>query len=134
MNKRKILIVDDDEEMRMVFRLALLKEGYEVQEAGSAESGIRKARELQPDVILLDWGLPGSGPDCESVCRQLSQDPGTRDAKIIVVTARSFGADGEHGGKEEFVERLKSCGAADYLDKRPGIRKILPKIVLKHLA
>ena len=59
MNRRRVLIVDDDEAIRALLRLTLPTEEYEVDEAVDGEDGLRKLVETEPDLMLLDWKMPG---------------------------------------------------------------------------
>ena len=59
MNRRRVLIVDDDESIRALLRLTLPTEDYEVTEAVDGEDGLRMLTEADPELILLDWKMPG---------------------------------------------------------------------------
>jgi DNA-binding response OmpR family regulator len=58
-NRRRVLIVDDDEAIRALLRLTLPTEEYDVAEAVDGEDGLRKLTETDPELILLDWKMPG---------------------------------------------------------------------------
>jgi DNA-binding response OmpR family regulator len=58
-SRRRVLIVDDDESIRALLRLTLPTEEYEVAEAVDGEDGLRMLVETDPDLILLDWKMPG---------------------------------------------------------------------------
>jgi DNA-binding response OmpR family regulator len=58
-SRRRVLIVDDDEAIRALLRLTLPTEEYEVAEAVDGEDGIRMLVETDPDLMLLDWKMPG---------------------------------------------------------------------------
>ena len=58
--KRRVLIVDDDESIRALLRLTLPIEDYEVAEAVDGEQGLRMVAEADPDLVLLDWKMPGT--------------------------------------------------------------------------
>ncbi len=81
----KILIVDDDSNFRQVTRLSLSLEGYEVLEASGGREAINLARQMQPDLILLDILMPGL--DGYETCRQIKTNPATSHIPIIVLTA-----------------------------------------------
>ena len=59
MNRRRVLIVDDDESIRALLRLTLPTEEYDVAEAVDGEDGLRMLTETDPELILLDWKMPG---------------------------------------------------------------------------
>lgn len=81
-----VLIVDDDSEIREMVRFALSKAGMQVQGAEGAREALSALSEQQPDIILMDWMLPGiSGLD---LTRRLRREPLTAEIPIIMLTAR----------------------------------------------
>jgi CheY-like chemotaxis protein len=82
---RKILVVDDDPDVRELCRTVLTNEGYEVLEAVDGPAGISRARQDQPDLVLLDWMMPGL--DGMDTLRALKRAPATRDIPVVMVTA-----------------------------------------------
>jgi two-component system, NtrC family, response regulator len=89
MHKSKILIVDDDEEIRSQMRWALADD-YEVTLAGDRESGLSTFRSAQPDVVLLDLGLPPSpGSTQEGMAALQSILSETPETKVIIVSGQS---------------------------------------------
>ena len=81
----RILIVDDDADVRELCRIVLMSEGYEVLEAEDVPSGIDLARQKQPDVVLLDWMMPGT--DGMDALRILKASERTREIPVIMLTA-----------------------------------------------
>jgi CheY-like chemotaxis protein len=123
----KILIVDDSRFLRMASERILLKAGYEVTCAGDGDEGLKIARKILPDLVLLDMMLPKlSGPE---VLKALRADAAT--AKIPVIVLSSLPQSNE--------VKLKQEGATEYfektglsLDKNPNqllqvIKKVLGK-------
>ena len=55
----KILIIDDEDDIREILKYNLSKEGYETFEAGNGEEGLQKCMEIKPDLVLLDIMMPG---------------------------------------------------------------------------
>lgn len=103
---KKILVVDDLPENVFMLQDRLEHEGYEVLTAYDGFSGIEKAKNNLPDLILLDIMMPDiTGLE---VCQILVNDPLTRDIPIILVTAKS--------GAEDIKEGLEA-GAFDYIKK-----------------
>ncbi len=103
----KVLVVDDEDDIRRIVRLSLTAVGrMEVAEAASGPEGIRKAREEDPDVVLLDLMMPGV--DGVSTLRALRSDPETSDIPVVFLTARV---------KSPEVDRLKALGARGVLIK-----------------
>ena len=113
--KPHILVVEDEAKLAQFIKLELEFEDYEVTIAPDGLSGLSNARELQPDLILLDWMLPGiSGPE---ICRRLRQ---TGDkVPIILLTA-----------KDEVSDRVAGldAGADDYVIKPFSIEELLARV------
>ncbi len=102
----RILVVDDDELVRELVVRKLSADGHEVDSATDGEEGLAKALADPPDLVVLDSMMPKlAGPD---VCRRLREDPTTRGAKVVMLTARSQEAD---------VIRGFAVGVDDYLVK-----------------
>src|SRR6266850_1429224 len=100
-SRGRVLIVDDEPEIRRVLRMALVSHGYEITEARSGEEALETFREPVPEIVLLDLKLPGMGG--LETCRAIIA---VSDVPIIVLSAR-------HAEKEK-VELL-DAGADDYL-------------------
>jgi len=83
----RILIVDDEADLRTVLRFGLEAEGFHVIEAGDGEEGLRAAREILPDLMVLDLMLPKM--DGYKVCRALKFDERFRNLPIVILSARS---------------------------------------------
>ncbi len=82
-----VLIIDDMPDTRTLLRVILTRRGeYTVSEAASGEAGLRMAQDSPPDLIILDYMMPGM--DGAEVCRQLRAMPQTRQTPILVLTAR----------------------------------------------
>ena len=86
-----ILLVEDNDNNRLLVRDVLQASGYRVVEATSAEDGLRMAAEQQPALILMDIQLPGMN-GIEAL-RRLRADPGTRAIPVIAVTASAMTQD-----------------------------------------
>jgi two-component system KDP operon response regulator KdpE len=114
MSSGRILVVDDEPQIRRVMRMALSSQGFEVIEARSGEEGLEKFREHLPDLVLLDLNMPGIGG--LETCRRIR--PGS-EIPIIVLTVRSK--------EEEKVEAL-DAGADDYVTKPFGMKELLARI------
>jgi two-component system phosphate regulon response regulator PhoB len=115
--KGTILVIEDESAIREMLGYALMKEGYEFREAADVEQARPLLAENPPDLILLDWMLPGmSGVD---YARRLRSDPDTRDIPIIMLTAR---------GEENDKIRALDTGADDYITKPFSTRELLARI------
>jgi adenylate cyclase len=102
----RILIVDDNETNRCILVARLRAEGYETREAEDGERALAVAREIAPDVILLDVMMPKI--DGFEVCRQLKGDSGLGFVPIIMVTARADSKDvvtGLNAGADEYLTK-----------------------------
>jgi len=112
-----ILIVDDEPDIREVIRFALEEAGMRVLEAGHADDARRLLTAEAPDLLLLDWMLPGrSGLD---LAQQLKQSAKTRGLPIIMVSAR---------GEEEDRIRGLDTGADDYVTKPFSPRELVARV------
>jgi len=115
--KHKILIVEDEEAIREMLGYALMKKGYTCLEAGNVEEARVIIQATKPNLILLDWMLPGmSGID---YARRLRSVPETRDIPIIMLTAKSSEGD---------VLRGLETGADDYIIKPFSTKELLARV------
>lgn len=101
-----VLVVEDNPDHRYVYTHVLRLAGYTVTEADSGDAGLRCAVESQPDIIVLDIGLPTI--DGWEVARALKKDARTHDIPIIAVTVHAF---------EQDRERSLEAGCAEHLEK-----------------
>ena len=90
---RTVLIVEDNEDNRIIYSTFLEHAGYRVIEAVTGPDGVSMAREQMPDIILMDISVPGM--DGWEATRILKADPGTRDIKIVALTAHALADDRE---------------------------------------
>ena len=103
----KVLIIDDDADIRAIARLSLRRVGgMDVIEAASGAEGVRKAQEEKPDVILLDMMMPAM--DGLETLSALRSQPATAMTPVIFLTAKAVGDE---------VERMTTLGAAGVLIK-----------------
>src|SRR5512138_3097513 len=102
----RVLIIDDEKTFRVVAQAGLTAEGLEVATAASGGEGLARARELRPDVVVLDRNLPDA--DGLSVLDRLRADGGADEPLVVMATA--------YGEIENAVEAVKH-GAFDYLTK-----------------
>src|SRR3990172_9914310 len=113
---RRILIVDDEQDILALLRYNLQREGYEVQAARNGRQALEEARGL-PDIILLDVMMPEM--DGFEVARRLKQDSTTSRIPLLFLTARA--------GEIDEVVGLE-LGAEDYIVKPVSIPKLLARI------
>lgn len=121
-NARKILIVDDDPNMQLALRIRLEANNYAVFSAGDGTAGIQQTRKHNPDLILLDLGLPAE--DGFSVLERLRENKTMSSIPVIVVSGR---------------DRIASCGrslqagAKAFLQKPVDNTRLL-SLVAQHLG
>lgn len=114
MSSGRILVVDDEPQIRRVLRTTLSAQGYEVFDARSGEEALLAIREQRFDLILLDLNMPGMGG--LATCREIREGS---DAAIIMLTVRS--------SEQDKVAAL-DAGADDYVTKPFGIPELLARI------
>jgi two-component system, OmpR family, KDP operon response regulator KdpE len=113
-NEGRVLVVDDDPQIRRVMRTTLEAKGYDVDEAGSGEQALELSRDEKFDLIILDFNLPGkSGVEVCREIRALSTTP------VIMLTVRDAG--------EDKIEAL-DAGAFDYVTKPFAMGELLARI------
>ena len=108
----RVLIAEDDDSLRALLRLSIDVGGLEIAETADGTSALDLARASPPDLVLLDWMMPGlSGLD---LCRALRADPKTAGATIVMVTARAMARDRDAAlaaGADHYVAKPFSPGA-----------------------
>lgn len=117
MNKEKILVVDDEEDILELISYNLHREGYQVTTSETGEDAVAKAFSTLPQLVILDLMLPGL--DGLEVCKMLKNDERTKGIPIIMVTAK---------GEEADIVAGLELGADDYLTKPFSPRVLLARI------
>ena len=102
----RVLIIDDDADLRLIIRASLRHCGFEVAEAASGAQGIQSARAARPDVILLDVMMPEM--DGPATLQALQADPATVEIPVVFLTAKAMRAE---------IDRLRALGAVGVLIK-----------------
>jgi|YelNatPaOPRAMG01_1025707.scaffolds.fasta_scaffold12126_3 two-component system response regulator MprA len=112
--KERILIIEDDEAVLKILKRVLAYDGYQVDTALDGQSGLNLARDQRPDLVILDWMLPGM--DGLEVCRRLRAGG---NAPILMLTA-----------KDTIQDRVQGldAGADDYLVKPPDMDELLARV------
>jgi len=121
----KILVVDDEEDIRELVRYNLERNGYEVSCVSSGEEALDVIRSYRPELVVLDLMLPGI--DGFEVCRTIKSDPKTEHLPIIMLTAK---------GEESDVVTGLELGAEDYIVKPFSPQVLLARVraVLRRIA
>jgi adenylate cyclase len=120
MKKRKVLVVDDETEFVEMVTMRLEANEYEVASAFDGPSGLEKAKEVSPDIVILDVMMPGM--DGFQVLRELRKQEKTRYTPVIMLTAK---------GESKSIFKALDLGATDYLIK-PFDSKELLAVLKKH--
>jgi len=115
--KPRVLIVEDEEPLTLLLRYNLEAEGYLVDSAARGDDAELMLREQVPDLVILDWMLPGlSGIE---LCRRLRLRPETQSLPVILLTAR---------GEESERVRGLATGADDYVVKPFSVPELLARV------
>lgn len=93
---KSVLIVEDQAEIRELIRVTLEFEDYAIHEAEDGDAGLAEVRRLRPDVVLLDWMMPG-GRDGLQLCRDIKTDAQLKKTSVIMLTSRAEGVDRQAG-------------------------------------
>ena len=117
MSGGRILVVDDEPQIRRVMRTTLAAHGYEVEDARSAEDALERLRANRHDLVLLDINMPGMGG--VEACRIIRQEGYSDDLAIIMLTVRN--------AETDKVEAL-DAGADDYVTKPFSTPELLARI------
>jgi two-component system CheB/CheR fusion protein len=112
--KRRVLVVDDNEDAREALRFLLADEGHDVRTAGDGPGALAEMERFQPDVVLLDIGLPGL--DGYEVARAIRKRDGGRDALLVAVSGY---------GLPEDRARSRDAGFDDHL-----LKPVAPQVLL----
>ncbi|PYE33882.1 transcriptional regulator [Idiomarina fontislapidosi] len=114
---RRILIVEDEAPIREMLSFVMEQHGYQAVEAKDYDSGLAKIAEPYPDMVLLDWMLPGGSGI--QLARKIKSDDFTRNIPIIMLTAR---------GEEEDKVRGLEVGADDYITKPFSPKELMARM------
>ncbi|HUZ92527.1 MAG TPA: response regulator [Candidatus Paceibacterota bacterium] len=122
-NKPLILIVDDEAAFREIFSTKLLSAGYRIEVAESGAEGVKKAKELKPDLVLLDVNMPVM--DGATALLQLQDDPETKGIKTVFLTSLGDPREEIKVQNSKFSEQL---GAKGYLRKIDDLDTLVEQI------
>lgn len=114
MSAAKILVVDDEPQIRRMLRTTLAANGYQVADSRCGEDALQTFREYLPDLVIMDLNMPGMGGF--EACRELRAKS---DVPIIILTVRN--------AEKDKVEAL-DAGADDYICKPFGMNELLARI------
>ncbi len=117
MAEEHILIIEDEEDVLELVRYNLVRNGYKVDTAMTGEEGLVKAKNLLPDLLVLDLMLPKV--DGLEVCKRLKNDPKTENINVVMLTAK---------GEEADIVTGLELGADDYITKPFSPRVLMARI------
>jgi two-component system phosphate regulon response regulator PhoB len=125
MPNNRIMIVEDEADIREILEYSLTREGYRVTSATDGASGLDLIRRDLPELVLLDLMLPDI--DGLEICRQLKADRATEDIAIVMVTAK---------GEESDIVLGLGLGADDYIPKPFSSKELVARVrsVLRRAA
>jgi len=103
---KKILLIEDEEIMIDLLQKKLISEGYDVSVARDGEEGLKKVREVKPDIVLSDIIMPKKGGF--EVIEEIKKDPDLKNIPIIVIS---------NSGQPVEIDRAQRLGACDWLIK-----------------
>ena len=112
-----ILVVEDNEKNRKLVRDVLTFKGYRLAEAETGEDGVRLARELRPDLVLMDIQLPGINGI--TALAQIREDPALRHIPVIAVTASAMTHD---------RQKIMASGFDGYQSKPINVKEFLAAV------
>ncbi len=116
---KKILVVDDEKEVRDLITASLNKTEYKALLAESGQEALKICQSDKPDLILLDIAMPVM--DGYQVCEKLKQDSNTKDIPVLFLTGKDLDPRG-------IIDRNESLGACGYIPKPSTLKELLEKI------
>ncbi len=125
MDKKLILLVDDEQEILDLYSASLKRSGYEVMTAGNGRDAIEEAKKRRPNLILMDLKMPVM--DGVEALTKIKADPDLKDIKVVFLTAFS---DPKFVGIDD--KFAKEAGAADFMKKGMSLEEFTTEVE-KHL-
>ncbi|MCR4327902.1 MAG: response regulator [Patescibacteria group bacterium] len=122
--EKLLLIVDDEPYFREIFSKKLTASGFHVETAGSGEEGVIKAKEMRPDLVLMDVKMLGM--DGVQAMMKIKEDPDMKDMKVAFLT--SAGERTEEAGYEGDRQAAKGIGAVGYIQKTNNLDEIVMQV------
>jgi CheY-like chemotaxis protein len=116
---KKILVVDDEADVRDLIKAGLNKTKYTIQTAASGMEALDICKTDKPDLILLDIAMPMM--DGYQVCEKLKQDRETSDIPVLFLTGKDL-------DPRRIIERYEKLGACGYIPKPSTLKELVDKI------
>jgi DNA-binding response OmpR family regulator len=113
----KVLVVEDDVDIQDLVVSVLSRAGYDMLAEGDGDAGLAAALTQQPDLVILDWMMPGlSGVE---VCRAMRADPRAKNIAVLMLTSRA---------QESDIDQAFTAGADDYMVKPFRGRELVSRV------
>jgi two-component system alkaline phosphatase synthesis response regulator PhoP len=106
----KILVVDDEPQITEIVEAFLVNAGHQVIISNDGKTAVQKAKEIRPDIILLDIMMPGT--DGYSICNEIKSDPGLANTPVVFLTGKDMNEDMGRSfkvGGDMFIKKPFSC-------------------------
>lgn len=116
---KKILVVDDEPQIRDLIKDRLTLSNYTVLTASDGKEALDVARENQPDLILMDIAMPEI--DGYTTCSKLKKDSKTKSIPVLLLTGKDLES-------KSVIERCSAVGAYDYISKMSSLKELLDKV------
>ena len=117
-SRRRVLVVEDDDNIALALEYIIMREGFEHDRIADGGAAVRRIRDTQPDLVLLDVMLPGvSGYE---ICRTVRHDPDLGKVRILMMTAR--------GSKQERVRGIEQ-GADGFVLKPFDVKDLRAEVI-----
>ena len=121
--QKLILIIDDDNDLREIISTKLQKSGFRVEEASNGQDGIEKAKNIKPDLVLLDVRMPGM-TGIQTLAK-MKEYPDLAGLKVIFLTNLGESSDENSWVDDKFA---KDAGAIGHIKKTDDLDKIVEKV------
>ncbi len=116
---KKILVVDDEKEIRELIKERLAQNHYSVMTAQDGYEALLIAKTNQPDLILLDIAMPKI--DGYLTCESLKKEAKTRNIPVLLLTGKDLES-------KSVIDRCSAVGACDYISKMSSLKELLEKV------
>lgn len=120
--KRRILVVEDEDNIALALEFLMTREGYDHARVADGALALTRIRDLHPDLVLLDVMLPGASG--YEICQGVRRDPALSDVKILMMTARGSAIEKRKGleiGADGFITK-----PFELKELRDEVRRLLP--------
>ncbi len=114
---KKVLIVDDEQNIVISLEFLMKREGFEVMIASDGDEGVRRIRAERPDLVLLDVMMPKKNGF--EVCQEIKADPELQSTRILMLTAK---------GRDTEVAKGLALGADAYMTKPFSTRELVARV------